>query len=124
LKNLYPVTQTITAVQTPDALTEGDVDAYTRTGFLAVENVLSPDEIKAARADIEALLHERVTGVVLMPEPDQQEQFELAAPGERAHLVRKLMYFLDAAPRLREVSGYGGVLAIVERLVGEQAGMI
>jgi phytanoyl-CoA hydroxylase len=34
------------------------------------------------------------------------------------------MYFLDAAPRLREICDHAGILGIVERLVGEKVRMI
>lgn len=124
MKNLYPVTQAITAAASPGALTDADIAGYGRAGFLAVENVLSSDEIAAARCDVEALLEERIQGVNLMPEPAQRERFEALPPGGRAHLVRKLMHFVAAAPRLRETSEHPGVLAIVERLVGEKVRMI
>lgn len=124
MKNLYPVAQINVPVASPDTLTDADIAAYQRTGFLAVEQVLSADEVAAACADIDALLHERIQGVHLMPEPDEKERFAGIAPGNRAHLVRKLMHFVDVAPRLNDAATHSRILTIVERLVGERVRMI
>jgi phytanoyl-CoA hydroxylase len=123
MKNLYPISQTA-AAPSPASLTDADMSAYQRTGFLAVENVLSPDEIAAASRALDALLHEQIRDVALMPEPDQREQFDSLPPGNRAHLVRKLMHFVAASPPLRAISEHAGVLDIVGRLVGEEVRMI
>ena len=78
MKQLYPVTRTVVPVASPDALAPADFAAYGRTGFLAVENLLSPEEIAGARRDLADLLDERIGGVNLMPEPDGKAQFAAA----------------------------------------------
>lgn len=124
MKELYPTSRTHNAISSPGAVTDADIAAYGRTGFLAVGNMLSADEIAAARTELDALLSEQIAGANLAPEPSRRAQFESAAPGERAHLVRKLMGFVGCAPRLREISEHRAIREIVERLAGEKVRMI
>jgi phytanoyl-CoA hydroxylase len=124
MKDLYPVTRVVVPVASPNDLTVSDFDSYQQTGFLAVANVLTQEVLDDLCHEIDLLLQERITDTRLSPEPAQQALFNSLPVGERAHLVRKLMHFVDAAPHLRAASEHATVLSIVERLVGEKVRLI
>lgn len=97
---------------------------YAHDGYLAVAQALQTAEVASSLAGLTALIQN--------PEPDgYQLQFEggreagAALTGDaRLDAVRKLMGFVAHDERLRAIANHRGVVAIVERLLGEPAQLI
>ena len=51
-RELYRYARTAAALPGPDALTNAEVAGYHQNGFVAVADVLSPDEVLTAKAAV------------------------------------------------------------------------
>ena len=104
-----------------DAVTEAAIERYHRDGFLAIEQGFTDAEVAAAG--------DGLTDLVMGRYPDFKGiQFERGARArlaqmsleERQDAVRKLMWFTPVEPRLDALAQHPRLLALVERLLGEQ----
>lgn len=124
-RTLYRPIAEITAVPHPDALTETHAAAYQRDGFLAVEGLLSPDEVAEAEAGLADLLYGRVPGFEgVMPEPGVRDRWETLTPSERVAATRKLWLFTEHEPRLAALAAHPGLHRVLDRLVGEPCDLV
>ncbi|GAA3406062.1 phytanoyl-CoA dioxygenase family protein [Paenibacillus hodogayensis] len=108
------------AVKLPGLSAIGDeqLAQYHREGYLAVEHALTSDEVQAA---LEGLHH-----IVFIDNKGAKVQFskpvaELTTEKERELAVRKVYDFVDFEERLKAVAYHPGIIAAVERLLGERA---
>jgi len=107
-RRLYPATAAAELLSSPAALDEAHVAGYHRDGYLAMENLLSPEEVATAKAALDDLLHNRIPGFDgLQPEPEVTDRWADMSPDERAAFTRH--------PTLHR---------ILERLIGEPCRMI
>ena len=121
-QNLYCFDKVAPTVSVADALTEKSVDAYRRDGFLAVDGVLSPEEVTTAKGAVEDFLFLRTPGAesVLQPEPALKDAWPSLSPEERAGATRKLFRFVEFEPRLKTLAvAQENIQRILARLLGE-----
>ena len=124
-KNLYRYTRTAEALPAPGALTEAHIADYHRDGFVAVQNVLSPDEVAEARQALDDLIHGRVPAYDgIQPEPEVKDRWATMTTDERADSVRKVWRFVEQEPRLRALIEHPALHSILQRLVGEKVRLI
>ena len=125
-QELYRFDRAAPVVASPEALTEQDVARYHTDGFIAVENVLKPDEAADAKIALGDLIHGRIPAYDgLTPEPEFREKWEIATGEERAALVRKVFYFCSFEPRLNALATQHAALSkLLARLLGEPSCMI
>lgn len=120
---LYPGRERHQAIASPAALTDDHVRQYWDTGFLAVENVFTPDEVEAAKQGLSHLIGGGNPAF-------KEIQFEAGVDVSnfnaeaRERYVRKLMWFTEYEPRLKALSHHKVLLGIIERLLKSQARMI
>jgi phytanoyl-CoA hydroxylase len=124
-RDLYPATAAAKLLRGPAALDEAHVAAYHRDGFLAMENLLAPEEVVAAKQALADLLHGRVPGFDgLQPEPEMKDRWAEMTPDERAGAARKLWLFAAHEPRLGALTRHPALHRILERLIGEPCRLI
>ena len=124
-RRLYPATATAELLPSPGALDEAHVAAYHRDSFLAVANLLSPEEVATARAALDDMLHGRVPGFDgLQPEPEMKACWAEMSPAERAGAVRKVWLFAAHEPRMAALTRHPMLHRVLERLIGEPCRMI
>lgn len=124
-RDLYRYSVVADALPGPDALTDEQVAAYHRDGYVAVENLLTAEEVATGLAALDDLLHGRVADYDgAQPEPEQRERWPQMAPEERAGVVRKLFQFVDHEARLDAMTRHPVLHAILERLIGEPCRLI
>ncbi len=116
---LYRDDRVHTPLPHPDAVDAAALERYRREGFIAVENVLSPEQVQAAS--------EAVMFLVGGGNPAfQGVEFERAAEGraltpeERESFVRKMMSFTEYDPRLKAMAENPVLLSIARRLIGTE----
>ena len=124
-RELYRYEAAADVLPGPQALTDDAIGAYHRDGFLAVANVLDPEEVTAAKAALSDLIHGRVPGYDgVQPEPEQRECWTTMTPDERADAVRKVWRFVEHEPRLDTLTRHPVLSDILFRLVGEPCRLI
>jgi phytanoyl-CoA hydroxylase len=98
-----------------------EIDFYRENGYLVVRQAFTPAEIQTA---LDGLL-----GLIMGEKPDFKGiQFEAAAKEKLATLdvtqrqdaVRKLMWYVDAEPRLRALSHHEELLRVITVLLGNK----
>ncbi len=100
------------------ALSQEQIDAYWRDGFIAVHDVLTPDEVAALRRRTEAILLGEV------PFPQEYIQVEPALEGEdpqgeaRLTSMRKMWNLTRYDPVFKEYARHPKIVAIVQDLIG------
>lgn len=125
-RDLYRYSQAAPVLSGPDALTDADIAAYHRDGFLAVANVLTASEVAGARQALDDLIHGRIKGYDdLQPEPEFRDEWPHLSPEARADRIRKLWLFCEHEPRLRTLATTNPVIQkILARLLGEPCRLI
>lgn len=104
-----------------DALTEEQLGAYEEHGFLAVEHLLSPDEVQSSLAGLLDLIDGQYPGF-------RHIQFEAGARAvlggmaaeEKQDLVRKIFSFAAYEPRLKAIAEHPRLVDAARRLLGEE----
>ena len=120
-RDLYRYSRTAEALPGPDRISESDIAFYRREGFLAVENVLTPDEVAEVRQAMDDLIHGRAEGYTgLQPEPEVKERWPGMSADERADSLRKLFQFVEYAPRLKALTRHPVLVRILSQLVGDE----
>jgi len=125
-RDLYRFTRTAEVLPGPDALNDAAIAAYYRDGFVAIANVLAPNEVGEARQALADLIHGRVPGYDdLQPEPEVKERWPHLSTEERADSVRKVFLFVEFEARLKSLATAHPVLqSLLARLVGEEIHLI
>ncbi len=122
-RQLYRYDQVHQARPSPVAFTDEHVAQFSQLGFVAIENVFTPQEVQDAKDGLRFLIgggNPAYDGV----------EFEAAAagknlaPDEKELYVRKTMHFVDFDTRLKLMSEQATFKAIVQRLLGGEARMI
>src|SRR5437667_37086 len=91
-RRLYPATAAAERLPSPAALDEVHVAAYHRDGFLAIENLLTAEEVATAKAALDDLLHGRVPGFDgLQPEPEMKARWDAMSRDERVAADRAVL---------------------------------
>lgn len=122
-QRLYRSDRVHEAVASPAELTDAHFEEFPRSGFLAINGVLTPDEIGAAKRALSFLIaggRPDYTGISFESGIDLQS----LTPDQREDYVRKIMYFVEFEPRLKAVAEHPVLLDIVRRLVGTDVTMI
>jgi len=106
------------ALSCPAALTEEDLAFYRTEGYLAVEGLLSAEEVEECKSALSDLLHGRVEGKVgRQEEPYYREgrvDERVADPELR---VRKLWSFCKLEPRLEAVARHPRLVPLLDQLI-------
>jgi phytanoyl-CoA hydroxylase len=124
-RRLYPATAAVELLPSPAALDEAHVAAYHRDGFLAMENLLSLEEVATAKTALDDLIHDRVPGFDgLQPEPEMKERWADMSVDERAGAVRKVWLFAAHEPCMGALTRHPMLHRVLERLIGEPCRMI
>jgi len=144
---LYAFERRAQGVPAADAAGAGALARYREEGFLLVQGLLAPDEVRAARAELETMAHAdppgcamiwyegalrdhlrldpardraidgRVGGVGFAPGQEGDRLPDLD-PALRARYVRKFMGFVDRQPALTRLARHPLVLALAGGLLG------
>jgi phytanoyl-CoA hydroxylase len=125
--DLYRFDREAKPLSGPDAVRQDAVETYLRDGFLAVDNVLTSEEVAEAKGALADLIHGRVPAPewVVYPEPALRDIFPEKTGTAREDLVRKLMSYCPFDARLdRLAQEHSAIQAILKRLLGEPAQLI
>lgn len=114
---LYRYERIHTPIASPDLITEDHVREYHERGFIAVENVFTPEEVETYKAAIRDLIIEGNPRIIQLEEAGKDKQL---TPEQREAFVRKCMTFTEHEPRLKAMSVHPRLIGICERLVGEK----
>ena len=101
------------------AIDDAAIEAYRRTGFLAVENAFSPEEVRDALDGLVSLIMGRnpdFKGIWF--ESGAKDILPTLTAEQRQDAVRKLGFFVDHDPGLNHLATHPGLMAVIERLLG------
>ncbi len=102
------------------AITEQHIALYRKCGFLAINDVFTPDEVTAGLAGLGHLImggNPAFKGVQF--EATALERLGEMALDERLDYVRKLMWFVGFDPRLHALAYHPGLQAVLTRLLDD-----
>ena len=110
----------------PNQIDDAAVAAFHRDGFIAVENMLTLEEVKVARDALTDLLMGRVAGFdAVTPEPEYQAVWQSLTVTERADKARKIWLFCAHESRLRYLAvAHPAITRLLTRLCGEEVRLI
>lgn len=114
-KRLYRYDRIHTPLASPMELGNEQVRRFHEEGFVAIENVFTPDEIATYRQAITDLIVQGDPRIILFEEAGKDKTL---SPDERERYVRKCYRFVQHEPRLQAMSEHPALIGIVERLVG------
>jgi phytanoyl-CoA hydroxylase len=122
-QKLYRYERVATALQSPEEFGPEAIEQYQRDGFIAIENVFTPDEV--------ASFHAGLVHLIMDGNPEFKGlEYEKIAEGktlnleERERYIRKLMYFVDHDARLKSMAEHPKLVEIVKALAGADVRMI
>ncbi|MBA2939134.1 phytanoyl-CoA dioxygenase family protein [Paenibacillus sp. CGMCC 1.16610] len=101
--------------------TDEQVKQYKKAGFIAIEQILTDQEVGQSIAAVMDNIHNRDTKVKLQ---FTKPQSELKTDEEREFAVRKLFNFVEFDESLRSIAYHPAILSVVERLLGEEANLV
>ena len=125
--DLYRYDRIVTPLAHPDAVDDAALEAYRRDGFLAVANVLTPDEVEEAKRGLDDILNARVPGYdgILQPEYEYRDRWAMMTQAERAAATRKIWLFVEHEPPIQRIAvGHPVVDGLLRKLLGEPANLI
>ncbi|HEY3078714.1 MAG TPA: phytanoyl-CoA dioxygenase family protein [Chloroflexota bacterium] len=106
------------AATCPAALSEDDLAFYRTEGYLAVEGLLSAEEVEACTAALSDLLHGRVEGKVGRQEEPYYREGKIDERVSDPELtVRKLWSFCKVEPRLERMAGHPRLVPLLDQLI-------
>ncbi|MCC5838813.1 MAG: phytanoyl-CoA dioxygenase family protein [Opitutales bacterium] len=117
---LYKSAEVARAVDGLESVTEEHLDFYAQEGYLAIENVFSPEVTQAAAdalVDLIAGRNPAFTGVVF--EAKAAAKLDTLTVEERQDAVRKLMHFVGYDAWLAALAHDPRMEKLLERLLGE-----
>jgi len=110
-----------------ETLSEADRDQFAAAGYLAMNGLLTSAEVEDCKLALSDLAHRRTvwdTRVWSQEEP----YFAQGGHDERSDdpelRLRKLAFFVQLEPRLRQVATHPGLRAVVDALIGPGSRMI
>lgn len=103
-----------------DAITDHHInEVYPSQGFLAVENVFTPEETEAAKQGMRDLAMGKVPGFDgIQFEQAVADKLDTLSAEQRLDGIRKLMRFCEHEPRLAHLAEHPKVLSVLRRLMG------
>ena len=107
-----------TGVDGFENVSEADIEQFQALGFLVIHNAIDEAAIDAGRAGIRDLLLRRGADNIMV-ETAVRDRFAAMTDEERLDSVRKLMPVVAFDARLKAASEDAGLLAVLERLMGE-----
>jgi phytanoyl-CoA hydroxylase len=125
-RRLYRSDRVHTPLASIDDLTPEHMRRYWTDGFIAIENVFTPDEIRAATEGLSHLIrggNPDFKHVQLEEAAAQKIDPATIAPEDREEYVRKLMWFADADPRLSAMAYHAKLMSVCRRLLGSEVKM-
>jgi phytanoyl-CoA hydroxylase len=104
------------------AVTDRHIAQYHEQGFLAVENALSPAEVRTAIEALSDLIAGRIpTFQNIQFRGDARDRLDAMTFEERLDSVRRMLYFTEHEPRLKATALKPQLLDVVSRLLGAEA---
>jgi phytanoyl-CoA hydroxylase len=116
-QRLYRYERVHTPIASPGLISDEHVREYRERGFIAVDQVFSPDEVETYKQAITDLIAQGDPRVIQFEDAMKGREF---SPAEREAYVRKCMGFVQYEPRLKAMSEHPVLHAIMERLIGEK----
>ena len=118
-RNLYGYGKVHQPLQGPWEFGEEHLEQYRQLGFVAIENVFTPEQVDGAKGELQRLIEANDPGGALLNfEPGID--IDALPLAQRHQYVRKLMFFLKHSALLNAMAHDATLLGIVERLVGEE----
>jgi phytanoyl-CoA hydroxylase len=114
-EDLYRFDQPGRYVDHVDQLSEADFQRFTDTGYLAVRELLTPDEVAGVLDGMASVLANPGEAGIQY-ESWAADRVEAASGEERLDLIRKFMGFVQEDPRLIALAKNDRILSIVRRL--------
>lgn len=122
-QRLYAYSKVHTPLESPDQVTAEHMRKYWTEGFIAINNVFTPDEVRSA---IDGLVHLIRGGNPEFKGVQLEEASALGinpasiAPDDREQYVRKLMRFTNFDARLGAMASHPRLVGLCERLIGSR----
>lgn len=115
-------------IRTPEDVTDQVVKDYFNLGYVAIEEVLTKEEVDAALGDMDDAIHGRIVGPKLQFAVNRELKLdettsvrEFATPEQRELAVRKLHNFINYLPNLHHISYHPKIMSVLNKLFGETA---
>jgi len=122
--DLYDYAAVAETIVSFDAITDADLARYQEQGFLAVRNVLSPDEVNFALDGLTDLIAGRRPEFQnIQFRADVQNRLDSLSIEERLDAARRILYFVDYEPRANAIAHHPKLLPLVGKLLGAEARM-
>jgi phytanoyl-CoA hydroxylase len=108
-------------------LSEADGEHFRDHGYLAMNGLLSPQEVEDCKAALSDLAHRRT---VWDKRVWSQEEPYFASGGQDARVddpelrLRKLAYFVHLEPRLERIAAHPRLRSVIDELIGPDSRMI
>src|SRR5690606_2723202 len=116
-EDLYRFDQPGRYVERFDQLTEADFRQFEELGYLAVRQLLTPDEVADVLAGMASVL-ENPGEAMIQYESWAVDRIGSATGEERLDLIRKFMTFIQEDERLTALARHDKIVSIVRRLCG------
>jgi len=126
-RTLYRTDATARATVLPayrERLEAADLARFRDEGYLAMEGLLTPDEVSACAEALDDLARRRPDGIGVQDEPYYQKDADGAKVIEAPLRVRKLWKFAGVSPALGAMIRAPRLTAILDQLIGPGARMI
>ena len=126
-RTLYRTDATARATVLPayrERLEAADLARFRDEGYLAMEGLLTPDEVSACAEALDDLARRRPDGIGVQDEPYFQKDADGAKAIEAPLRVRKLWKFAGVSPTLGAMIRAPRLTAILDQLIGPGARMI
>jgi phytanoyl-CoA hydroxylase len=126
-RTLYRTDATARATVLPayrERLEAADLARFRDEGYLAMEGLLTADEVSACAEALDGLARRRPDGIGVQDEPYYQKDADGAKAIEAPLRVRKLWKFAGVSPTLGAMIRAPRLTAILDQLIGPDARMI
>lgn len=109
-------------IPSPEQVTEETIKTYRELGYVAIEQVLTEAEVKAAIDSINDVIHGRIAGPKIQyvrGKGEVKDKVEFESEQEREFSIRKLHKFVDHCPTLHHICFHPSILGVLEKVFGE-----
>jgi phytanoyl-CoA hydroxylase len=109
-------------IPSPDQVTEETVKTYRELGYVAIDRVLTDEEVKEAIRNIDDVIHGRIVGPKIQyvrGKGELKDRPEFESEREREFAVRKLHKFVDHCPALHHICFHPKIMDVLEKVFGE-----
>lgn len=118
---LYQYDKTADRLDTPASIGDAEIKQYKEQGYLAVTRVFSEAETNRSIHALMSILFNDTNGAkIQFTKPER----EIRSDEERELSVRKIYEFVNCIQPLYEIAHHPGLIACVEKLLGEKAILI